>query len=341
MTGPAGTGKNELVRLCVQEIIALAKKRMIHVMSVYLDCAADQTVIMMLARIFKMFYPYHVERGYGLGELIREFLDRMASTDMNIILIFDAVDFFLEHQDSKELRRFLAFLAQVMEAPLGIKRKISMIFIARRPEFVYRLEISKRLDIQRFSIHLPEYTRIELKTIIQDRINHALSDTAVPDWLASVMVDLSECLHLDLPTIFIFLANVGRKAEAENAESITAEHIREVLQHLYDWKNGIEQFYFSEQLLLFAVTKLLALHDQVFSIPISEVKHFYETLCIRHNIKHIQGKDTFANLLKMMNKKTCLLVHTTTIILCCPISVLLPRLEKLLSLTLQPIVKTP
>ena len=114
-----------------------------------------------------------------------------------------------------------------------------------------------------------------------------------------------------------------------------------MLQHLYDWKNGIEQFYLSEQLLLFAVTKLLALHDQVFSIPISEVKHFYETLCIQHNIKHIQGKDTFANLLKMMNKKTCLLVHTTTIILCCPISVLLPRLEKLLSLTLQPIVKTP
>ena len=155
------------------------------------------------------------------------------------------------------------------------------------------------------------------------------------------MVDLCEYLHLDLPTVFTFLVNVGRKAEADNTASITAEHIREVLQHLYDWKNNIEHFYLSEQLLLFAVTNLLALQDQLFSIPILEVKQFYETLCMRHNIQHLQGKDTFVNLLKVMNKRTCLLVHTTTIILCCPVSVLLPRLEKLLSLTLQPIIKTP
>ena len=60
MTGSAGTGKTELVRLCVQEISALAKKRAMHIMSVYLDCAADQTVTMKLARIIKLFYHYNV-----------------------------------------------------------------------------------------------------------------------------------------------------------------------------------------------------------------------------------------------------------------------------------------
>ena len=194
---------------------------------------------------------------------------------------------------------------------------------------------------QRQSTESPAYTHTELEAIIQDRINHAFYKSATPDWLASVMVDLCECLHWDLPTALTFLANVGRKAEADNTASITAEHLREVLQHLYDWKNNIEHFYLSEQLLLFAVTKLLALQDQFFSISIPEVKQLYETLCMRHNIQHLQGKDTFTNLLKVMDKKTCLLVHTTTIILCCPVSVLLPRLEKVLSLTLQPILITP
>ena len=155
------------------------------------------------------------------------------------------------------------------------------------------------------------------------------------------MVDLSECLHLDLPEVFTFLTNIGRKAEAENTACITAEHLREVLQRLYDWKNNIENFSLPEQILLFAVTKLLALQDQIFSIPVLEVKQFKATLCLRHNIKSpITGTDQFTSLLTLMNKQKCLLVHTTTIILCCPVSFLLPRLEHLLAQTLQPLIKT-
>ena len=155
------------------------------------------------------------------------------------------------------------------------------------------------------------------------------------------MVDLSECLHLDLPEVFTFLTNIGRKAEAENTAYITAEHLREVLQRLYDWKNNIENFSLPEQILLFAVTKLLALQDQIFSIPVLEVKQFYATLCLRHNIKSpITGTDQFTSLLTIMNKQKCLLVHTTTIILCCPVSFLQPYLERLLSQTLQPLIKT-
>ena len=103
--------------MCIREIIIIARSRNIPVKSVYLNCAADQTVLMMLARIFKLFSPYHTERGFSLGELVREFLDRMFSTSMNLILIFDEIDFLLEYQNPKELRRFLIFLAQIMEAP--------------------------------------------------------------------------------------------------------------------------------------------------------------------------------------------------------------------------------
>ena len=99
---------------------------------------------------------------------------------------------------------------------------------------------------------------------------------------------------------------------------------------MYDWDIEVETFSLEEQFMLLTITKLLATQKNGVAVPITHVKRLYHTLSTTYPARRATARD-FDTTLQRMNNKKGILLYQDTVILCCPLNVLLPRLECFLS----------
>ena len=327
--GEPGTGKTTLTKLCVIQLISIAQSYGVQLRYIHLNCRKIQKVYVMLITIlktFKTFKTFYSERGYSHEELFLQIQNILERSNIHLVLAFDDLDYMLKTHDPKELMRFVTLLTEFFEAPANLKEKLSLIFIIHQSDFFFRLDVPTRILVQSSEIDLPVYTREQLIDIFQIRVGLAFQPYVVPDWFTTAIVDILDCLKQDIRTGLNFLLNIGRTAEFKDVNVLTAEGIREVLYKMYDWDTEVEFFSLEEQLMLLTVTKLLTMQKNGVAVPITHVKSLYQTLNTTYQAGKTNTRD-FNSILQCMNNKKGILLYNDTIILCCPVNVLLPRLE--------------
>ena len=240
--GENGTGKTTLTKVCMLHLTTIAQKYHVQLRYIHVNCRSAKSVFLMVNTILQVLDPLVPVRGFSPTELLLHFFNRLKHSPFHLVVTFDELDAILESHDPKEFARFLEVLTGLFEAPQDVKEKFSLIFILRRFDFLFRLDILKRTFIQRNVIQLSAYTQDQLADILQERIQNVFYPQTASTWLAPILASLIEYLHLDIRAGLNLLANVGREAESCETEVITGDHLSEVLFRMYDWESAFAGF---------------------------------------------------------------------------------------------------
>lgn len=292
ITGKVGTGKTVLAKKFGEMIKDKQGFDYVHV-----NCRRYDTAALAMAQIIRNYDENFPKRGYSVEEMLRSLFNLLKVRDKYLFLTLDEIDFLVD-KSGPEILYNLSRLFD--DSSSDFKNRISIIYISRDTSFKEELDESTKSTLRNNLIDLNQYSKKELISILNQRVNLAFNPGIVSENAVELIADIASEWG-DARFAIELLWKAGKKSDSEAEERVTPEHVRwakaethpeireEVLEDLS------EHYLFT----LLAVSRLLRGTEKAY-VTTGEVKEHYKMICEEYG-KNARGHTQFWHYIKEMS----------------------------------------
>ncbi|HID18897.1 TPA: hypothetical protein EYP27_05100, partial [Candidatus Bathyarchaeota archaeon] len=178
--GPLGTGKTALTKRFGADLEAYASRRGVSLRFAHVNCREEGSFFSALKTLIKKHLGKEVpERGYSAEELLEMLVETLEKHRLHMLLALDEVEVLVRREGSDPLFNLTRLGEKVYPERPG---RLALIFVFREPECEEALALldpSTRSTLGYNTLRLRKYTPLQLKEILQYRIEEAFKEDAV------------------------------------------------------------------------------------------------------------------------------------------------------------------
>ena len=275
--GSIGTGKTVLSQHFGQNITKEAQRKGINLQYVHVNCRECKgSFFLILQRALLRFSPHFPRRGYSAQELLQAFMQVLDEQDAHLILVLDELDALVHSEGSDPLYS----LTRVQEERSGHAQRLSLIGILRETSYLDALDPSTRSTLQRNIIPLEEYSTLQLRDIINDRVVLAFRENVVPTQTIDLTAELAAMEGGDARYAIELLWRAGKYADTAESRDVVPEHVRKAAVSVYPVvrKDAVSSLGLHEKLFLLGVARRFKQTGAAY-LSMGEAENAYAIVC--------------------------------------------------------------
>jgi cell division control protein 6 len=277
ITGSVGTGKTVLSQRFGADITREAGKQGLNLKYAHVNCREYRgNLFIILHHVVSVFHPNFPRRGYSAEELLRILLQILDEENAYVILALDEFESLVEREGSDAVYK----LTRLHEARQGKPQRLSFVCILRSLRAIERLDASTRSTLQSNIISLEEYSKQQLKDILNDRVSIALKPSTVPEDTLDLVAELAFSEGGNARFGIELLWRAGKYADAEDLDAVIPECVRKAVSSIYPLmrKRELASLNLHERLLLLGIAKLFR-ESQSAYVSLADAEKAYAVAC--------------------------------------------------------------
>jgi cell division control protein 6 len=277
VTGDIGTGKTALCHRVGQDLAIEAHKRQINLKYIHVNCREYRGKLAPIVNhVMRVLSPTYPTRGYTAEEVLATLLKRLDDDNVFLLLALDEFDTLIEGEGSDAVYN----LTRMQEMRQDKPQRISFIFIMRNLNPAKGLDDSARSTLQRSVVRLEKYGKVELETILGDRVEMAFEPSTVPEDVISLTADLARSETGNARFAIELLWRAGKYADAEEFETVIPECVRKAISNILPSlpKAELENLGFHEKLFLLGAAETFLESGEAY-VSLSEIEKAYGVAC--------------------------------------------------------------
>ena len=219
--GPVGTGKTAVAKLFARSFKSVLAKQGRPLEVVHVNCRSRKSDGLAMLGIMSHFDPHYPDRGFSVGEMLRDLKRTLDRKGCHLLVILDEVDALLKSEGSSLVYDLTRFNSEGGPAWTGI----SVLMISQ--ENVLSLLDAAALSTfkQTNAYEFKRYDADPLLGIVTQRVGLAFQPNAVQEETAMFVADVAAPEGNARLAIEI-LQKAGRMADDESQQQVTPDHVR-------------------------------------------------------------------------------------------------------------------
>ncbi len=219
--GPVGTGKTALAKRFGYDFKAALSKQGRSLEVVHVNCRKRKTAGLAMLGILNHFDPNYPERGFSVGEMLRDLRKHLERKQAHLLVILDEVDALLRSDGSNLVYDLTRFNDETGPSWTGV----SLILISQE-NVLGGLDPAALSTFKATNVHhIERYGVGELELIVQQRVQLAFQSGAVAEEVVTLVADIAAG-DGNARLAIEMLQKAGQNADDEHRSEVLAEDVR-------------------------------------------------------------------------------------------------------------------
>lgn len=185
--GPVGTGKTVVAKRFAQDFQAVLRAKGRRLESVHVNCRRRKSASLAMLGILNHFEPNYPERGFSVGEMMRDLRKHLERRECHLLVILDEVDALLRADGSNLVYDLTRFNDETGQDWVGI----SLVLISQQ-QVLDQLDEAALSTFKRSNIHqVTPYATEQMFDIIEQRVGLAFHKGSVDPESVSLISDIA------------------------------------------------------------------------------------------------------------------------------------------------------
>ncbi len=284
--GPVGTGKTAVAKRFAQDFGGALAKKGRRMESVHVNCRRRKSASLAMLGILNHFEPNYPERGFSVGEMMRDLRRHLERRDCHLLVILDEVDALLRADGSNLVYDLTRFNDETGQAWVGI----SLILVSQQNVLELLDEAALSTFKRSNSYQVQPYTQDQMEPIIQQRVDLAFHPGSVEPDCVSLIADIAgeaageaRSGPGDARLAIELLSKSGQNADDELRDRVTPDDVRTAKAYTYSvvTTSKLQNLQKHPLLVLMALAHRLE-RDQGAYATTGSVEEAYNILCEEH-----------------------------------------------------------
>jgi cell division control protein 6 len=286
ITGKIGTGKTVLSQLFGLQVTKQTRDKGVNLHFVHVNCRECKgSLFMILHQVISKFHPNFPRRGYSATEILQMLIQVLDAKNAFIILVLDELDALICNEGSDPLYN----LSRIQEGRLNVPQRLSLICILRETEYLDSLDPSTKSTLQRNIINLEEYSKTQIRDILNDRIDMAFRQSAVSSSVVNFVSELASSEGGNARYGIELLWRAGKYADTLQLPMVSPENVRVAAASVYPVVRRDEVFSLGlhEKLFLLGVARYFRQTGAAY-VSMGEAEEAYAIVCEEYGKKGLR-----------------------------------------------------
>lgn len=289
ITGKIGTGKTVLSQHFGLQIIREAREKGANLHFVHVNCRECKgSLFMILHQVISKFHPNFPRRGYSATEILQMLIQVLDAKNAFVILVLDELDALIQNEGSDPLYN----LSRIQEGRLNAPQRLSLVCILRKTEYLESLDPSTKSTLQRNIICLEEYSKSQIRDILNDRVDTAFRQDTISSSVLDFIAELASSEGGNARYAIELLWRAGKYADASQLPIVSPENVRAAAASVYPVvrKGEIFSLGLHEKLFLLGVARYFRQTGSAF-VSMGDAEESYAVVCEeygRKGLRHTQ-----------------------------------------------------
>jgi archaeal cell division control protein 6 len=228
--GPVGTGKTAVAKLLARQLASALVRQGRRMESVHINCRKRKTSGLVLLGILNHFDANYPDRGFSVGEMLRDLRKHLERRSTHLLVILDEVDALLSAEGSGLVYDLTRFNDETGPSWHGV----SLLMVSQE-NVLARLDAAALSTFkQTNAVEVKPYGSPELEAILRQRAQLAIQPGAVDGDTLCLAADIAAAEGNARLAIEI-LQKAGQLADDEGLERIGPEQVRSAKAHTYSY----------------------------------------------------------------------------------------------------------
>lgn len=257
--GPVGTGKTVVAKLFARSFKAALQKQNRPLEVVHVNCRSRKSDGLAMLGIMSHFDPHYPDRGFSVGEMLRDLKRNLDRKGSHLLVILDEVDALLKSEGSSLVYDLTRFNSEGGPAWTGV----SVVMISQE-NVLGRLDPAALSTFkQTNSYEFKPYEAQTLESIVQQRVELAFQPGAVDGDTVCLVADIVAAQSGNARLAIEILQKAGRMADDEGRSTVGPEEVRAAKAYSHDYitTSKLQQMGQHQLLVLLALARRLKKGD--------------------------------------------------------------------------------
>ncbi len=273
--GPVGTGKTAVAKLFARSFKSVLSKQGRPLEVVHVNCRSRKSDGLAMLGIMSHFDAHYPDRGFSVGEMLRDLKRTLDRKGCHLLVILDEVDALLKSEGSSLVYDLTRFNSENGPAWTGI----SVVMISQ--ENVLSLLDPAALSTfkQTNAYEFKPYEAQTLESIVQQRVELAFVPGAVAEDTVCLVADIVAAQSGNARLAIEILQKAGRMADDEGRQHVGPEEVRAAKAYSHDYitTSKLQQMPQHPLLVLLALARRLKKGDAYATT--GSVEQSYKVAC--------------------------------------------------------------
>jgi cell division control protein 6 len=286
ITGKIGTGKTVLSQHFGLQVTSEARKKEANLHYIYVNCRECKgSLFMILHQVISKFHPNFPRRGYSAIEILQMLIQILDTQNAFVILVLDELDALIRNEGSDPLYN----LSRIQEGRLNAPHRLSLLCILRETEYLDSLDPSTKSTLQRNIISLEEYSKSQIRDILNDRVDMAFKQGAVSSSVLDFIAELASSEGGDARYAIELLWRAGKHADVSHLPIVSPENVRMAVASVYPVvrKDVVFSLTFHEKLFLLGVARYFRQTGSAY-VSMGDAEEAYALACEEYGKKKLR-----------------------------------------------------
>ena len=286
ITGKIGTGKTVLSQHFGLQVTREAREKGANFHYVHINCRECKgSLFMILHQVISKFHPNFPRRGYSAAEILQMLIQVLDDKNAFIILVLDELDALIRNEGSDPLYN----LSRIQEGRLNVPQRLSLICILRETEYLDMLDPSTRSTLQRNIISLEEYSKSQIRDILNDRVDMAFRQGTISSSVLDFTAELASSEGGNARYAIELLWRAGKYADALQLPMVSPESVRAAAASVYPVvrKDDVFSLGLHEKLFLLGVARYFKQTGSAYA-SMGDAEEAYAIVCEEYGQKRLQ-----------------------------------------------------
>lgn len=228
--GPNGSGKTAITRFILRELRE-SEEAEIDLSTIWLRCNGVGTDYMLAIKLANRILPEdeQLSRGHAEDEVYDRLFQALEREGGTVLIVLDEID---------RIKNLDTFLYEVTRArsPGGRldETKVGVIGISKESTFYDNLSSDTKSTLNSKTIDFPAYNALELREIVEKRIENAFTDHAVDDSVAPLVGGRAAKYSGDARFALDILREAGDMAKHQEDDVVTTSHADDATEEVLE-----------------------------------------------------------------------------------------------------------
>ena len=229
--GPVGSGKTVVAKLFSDEFKAVLKKQGRALDVVHVNCRSRKSDGLAMLGIMSHFDPHYPDRGFSVGEMLRDLKRTLDRKGSHLLVILDEVDALLKTEGSSLVYDLTRFNSEGGPAWTGV----SVVMISQENVLPLLDPAALSTFKQTNAYEFKPYESQTLEAIVQQRVELAFVPGAVEGDTVCLVADIVAAQSGNARLAIEILQKAGRMADDEGKQQVGPEEVRAAKAYSHDY----------------------------------------------------------------------------------------------------------
>lgn len=278
--GPVGTGKTVLAQRFAADLRAACQARHVPLQVVHVNCRTRRSAGLVMLGILNHFDPHYPDRGFSVGEMLRDLRRHLERRQAHLLVILDEVDALLRDDVNLvyDLTRF--------NSETTVKGNTVNLLLLSQSNVFHLLDAAGQSTFRHSHVYeMKPYADDDMRTILSERSLQAFRPGACPEELLSEAVSAAH-RQRDVRVGLDILLRAGEVGESLHNGKIVAAAIESAIEnHAFGHsKAEVQDLPPHCRMILKIIGTKAPLDGKAFTT--GEVEKHYRDLCTEQGLEH-------------------------------------------------------